>query len=53
MDNKIRVYAEDPANNFLPDIGRLTTYSPPKGPGVRVDDGFLKKEWIYRFTMIL
>jgi acetyl-CoA carboxylase biotin carboxylase subunit len=37
---EIRVYAEDPANNFLPDIGRLTTYVRPQGPGVRVDDGF-------------
>lgn len=37
---EVRVYAEDPQNNFLPDIGRLNTYSPPKGPGVRVDDGF-------------
>jgi acetyl-CoA carboxylase, biotin carboxylase subunit len=37
---EIRVYAEDPANNFLPDIGRLQTYVRPQGPGVRVDDGF-------------
>lgn len=37
---EIRVYAEDPANNFLPDIGKLNTYTVPKGPGVRVDDGF-------------
>jgi acetyl-CoA carboxylase biotin carboxylase subunit len=37
---ELRVYAEDPANNFLPDIGTLQTYSIPKGPGVRVDDGF-------------
>jgi acetyl-CoA carboxylase, biotin carboxylase subunit len=37
---EIRVYAEDPANNFLPDTGRLETYHPPKGPDVRVDDGF-------------
>jgi acetyl-CoA carboxylase biotin carboxylase subunit len=37
---EVRVYAEDPANNFLPDIGRLQTYITPKGPGVRVDDGF-------------
>jgi acetyl-CoA carboxylase biotin carboxylase subunit len=37
---EIRVYAEDPANNFLPDIGTLSTYRPPQGPGVRVDDGF-------------
>lgn len=35
-----RVYAEDPSNNFLPDIGRLDTYVRPQGPGVRVDDGF-------------
>jgi acetyl-CoA carboxylase biotin carboxylase subunit len=35
-----RVYAEDPANNFLPDIGKLATYKIPKGHGVRVDDGF-------------
>jgi acetyl-CoA carboxylase biotin carboxylase subunit len=37
---EIRVYAEDPANQFLPDIGRLSTYRRPQGPGVRVDDGF-------------
>ena len=37
---EIRVYAEDPTNNFLPDIGKLQTYIPPQGPGVRVDDGF-------------
>jgi acetyl-CoA carboxylase biotin carboxylase subunit len=37
---EVRVYAEDPANNFLPDIGTLQTYITPKGPGVRVDDGF-------------
>jgi len=34
-----RVYAEDPKNNFLPDIGTLSTYKIPRGPGVRVDDG--------------
>ncbi|WP_419701845.1 acetyl-CoA carboxylase biotin carboxylase subunit [Mucilaginibacter sp. NFX135] len=37
---ELRVYAEDPANNFLPDIGTLQTYITPKGAGVRVDDGF-------------
>jgi acetyl-CoA carboxylase biotin carboxylase subunit len=37
---EVRVYAEDPANNFLPDIGKLVTYQRPSGPGVRVDDGF-------------
>ncbi len=37
---EVRVYAEDPANNFLPDIGRLVTYRRPQGTGIRVDDGF-------------
>ncbi len=37
---EVRVYAEDPQNNFLPDIGKLETYRIPKGTGVRVDDGF-------------
>lgn len=37
---EVRVYAEDPTNNFLPDIGKLHTYKAPEGPGVRVDDGF-------------
>jgi acetyl-CoA carboxylase biotin carboxylase subunit len=37
---EVRVYAEDPANNFLPDTGTLTTYRRPQGPGIRVDDGF-------------
>lgn len=37
---EVRVYAEDPNNNFLPDIGKLVTYKRPQGPGVRVDDGF-------------
>ncbi len=37
---EVRVYAEDPANNFLPDIGTLKTYRRPQGHGIRVDDGF-------------
>jgi propionyl-CoA carboxylase alpha chain len=37
---EVRVYAEDPKNHFLPDIGRLHTYVRPQGIGVRVDDGF-------------
>lgn len=35
-----RVYAEDPQNNFLPDIGMLQTYRAPQGNGVRVDDAY-------------
>jgi propionyl-CoA carboxylase alpha chain len=37
---EIRVYAEDPDNNFLPDIGTLKTYRRPQGHGIRLDDGF-------------
>lgn len=37
---ELRVCAEDPLNNFLPDTGRLNLYRVPKGPGVRVDDGY-------------
>lgn len=37
---ELRVYAEDPVNNFLPSVGRLHTYRPPVGEHIRVDDGF-------------
>jgi len=37
---EVRVCAEDPMNNFLPDIGTLVVYKTPAGPGVRVDDSF-------------
>ncbi len=37
---ELRVCAEDPYNNFLPDTGTLEIYISPKGPGVRVDDGY-------------
>ena len=37
---ELRVYAEDPLNNFLPSVGRLDTYQLPVGEGIRVDNGF-------------
>ena len=37
---ELRVYAEDPLNNFLPSIGTLTKYIKPAGEGIRVDDGY-------------
>ncbi len=37
---ELRVYAEDPENNFLPSIGTLETYIEPKGKYFRVDSGF-------------
>jgi len=32
-----RIYAEDPANGFLPSPGKLTRLSRPLGPGIRLD----------------
>jgi acetyl-CoA carboxylase biotin carboxylase subunit len=37
---ELRVYAEDPLNNFMPSIGTLTRYQKPAGEGIRVDDGY-------------
>ncbi|WP_298553480.1 acetyl-CoA carboxylase biotin carboxylase subunit [uncultured Algibacter sp.] len=37
---ELRVYAEDPLNDFLPSVGYLDTYKLPKGEGIRVDNGF-------------
>ena len=34
-----RVYAEDPAQGFLPQAGTLERYREPQGPGIRVDSG--------------
>ncbi|MGH7031352.1 MAG: biotin/lipoyl-containing protein, partial [Stellaceae bacterium] len=34
-----RIYAEDPARDFLPSTGRLVRYLPPSGEGVRLDTG--------------
>ena len=39
---ELRVYAEDPLNNFLPSVGTLTTYETPTGDQVRVDDGYVQ-----------
>ena len=37
---ELRVYAEDPLDNFSPNVGTLTTYIRPEGEGIRVDDGY-------------
>lgn len=37
---ELRVYAEDPMNNFLPSVGNLEVYQLPKGENIRVDNGF-------------
>ena len=37
---ELRVYAEDPMNDFLPSVGHLDVYKLPVGEGIRVDNGF-------------
>lgn len=37
---ELRVYAEDPLNDFLPSVGHLDVYQIPVGKGIRVDNGF-------------
>lgn len=37
---ELRVYAEDPMNDFLPSVGHLEVYQLPTGENIRVDNGF-------------
>jgi pyruvate carboxylase subunit A len=37
---ELRVYAEDPLNDFLPSVGNLEIYKIPEGNNIRVDNGF-------------
>ncbi|MEM6633276.1 MAG: acetyl-CoA carboxylase biotin carboxylase subunit [Bacteroidota bacterium] len=37
---ELRVYAEDPMDNFLPSVGTLETYISPQGAGIRLDDAY-------------
>jgi len=37
-----RIYAEDPAQGFLPQAGPLLLYREPRGPGIRVDSGVVE-----------
>jgi acetyl-CoA carboxylase, biotin carboxylase subunit len=36
---EVRLYAEDPDNNFFPSPGKILSYRAPSGPGIRLDDG--------------
>ena len=37
---ELRVYAEDPMNDFLPSVGNLKVYKLPEGENIRVDNGY-------------
>jgi acetyl-CoA/propionyl-CoA carboxylase, biotin carboxylase, biotin carboxyl carrier protein len=37
-----RIYAEDPAQGFLPQAGTILLYREPQGPGIRVDSGVMR-----------
>lgn len=43
---ELRVYAENPQKDFLPDIGTLEKYEIPMGENVRVDDAYKEGEEI-------
>ena len=44
-----RIYAEDPANGFLPSTGKLLQYIEPHGPGIRMDSGFRAGDEVTHF----
>jgi len=44
-----RIYAEDPANGFLPSTGKLLQSIEPRGPGIRVDSGFTAGDEVTHF----
>jgi 3-methylcrotonyl-CoA carboxylase alpha subunit len=46
---EVRIYAEDPQQNFLPSAGKISRYIKPAGPGIRVDSGIADGDEITPF----
>jgi len=46
---EVRLYAEDPANDFLPQSGEVALWQPPAGSGVRVDHGLAQGQAVSPF----
>ena len=43
---EIRICAEDPGNQFLPDVGDLEHFVAPQGPGIRLDSGYIQGDQV-------
>ena len=46
---EVRLYTEDPAQDFLPTSGPVDLWSPPTGVGVRVDSGICSGQEVSHF----
>lgn len=46
---EVRIVAEDPAQGFMPSIGKVLAWAEPRIPGVRVDTGFATGSEVTRF----
>ncbi|PHS21711.1 MAG: methylcrotonoyl-CoA carboxylase [Robiginitomaculum sp.] len=43
---EVRLYAEDPANGYMPSTGRLDQFELPQGGHIRLDSGFAKGDLV-------
>jgi 3-methylcrotonyl-CoA carboxylase alpha subunit len=46
---EVRLYAEDPENNFLPSTGTVTQFVKPEGSGMRIDSGIDNNDEITQY----
>ena len=46
---EVRLYAEDPLNNFLPQTGKIDLWEPAERNGIRIDSGIKSNDEISRF----
>jgi len=44
-----RIYAEDGLKEFQPSTGKIVDYYPPSGPGIRLDEGFIRGQQVTPF----
>lgn len=46
---EVRIVAENPAQGFMPSVGKIVGWAEPRGPGIRFDTGFGLGSEISRF----